>query len=173
MISKTMTKKINRQINREIYSGYFYLGMASYAKDSGLNGIANWFTVQMQEEFSHAQKLYDYVVQQGGRVMLETIEEPPQDFKSVTDLFHETLSHEKKVTKMINDLMKLAIKENDQATQIMLQWFVTEQVEEEANSMGMLQKLKLIGKDSSGLLMLDSELAQRVFTPPAAGGDAT
>ena len=168
MLSKKMIKALNRQINREIYSGYFYLAMASYAKDAGLDGVANWFNVQLQEELYHAQKFYAYVQQQSGRVMLETIEEPPQKFASITDLFGQTLEHEKKVTAMINDLVTLALDEKDRATEIMLQWFVTEQVEEESNAADILQKLKVFGEKGEALLMIDKELAARVFTPPAA-----
>jgi len=168
MLSKKMTNTINGQINREIYSAYLYLGMASYAVAEGLAGVANWFSVQVQEELAHAQKMYDYVNQQGGRVMLEAIEEPSQDFKSPEDLFKKTLAHEKKVTGLINDLMNIARSEKDHATEIFLQWFVTEQVEEEANATDILNKFKLMGKDGNGLFMIDSELSQRVFTPPAA-----
>ena len=168
MLSKKMIKAINHQINREIYSGYFYLAMASYAKDAGLDGVSNWFNVQLQEELAHAQKFYAYVQQQNGRVTLETIEEPPQKFASITDLFEQTLEHEKKVTAMINGLVTLALDEKDRATEIMLQWFVTEQVEEESNAADILQKLKVFGEKGEALLMIDKELAARVFTPPAA-----
>ncbi|HPN73229.1 MAG TPA: ferritin, partial [Candidatus Omnitrophota bacterium] len=134
MISDKMVKGITRQINREIYSGYFYLAMASFAQDAGLSGVANWFNVQLQEELSHAKKFYDYLQQRNVRVKLDAIEAPPQEFSSVTDLFKQTLEHEKKVTAMITDLVNMAIEEKDRATEIMLQWFVTEQVEEEANA---------------------------------------
>jgi ferritin len=168
MISDKMVKGITRQINREIYSGYFYLAMASYAQDAGLAGVANWFNIQLQEELSHAKKLYDYLQQQNVRVMLESIESPPQDFSSITDLFKQTLEHEKKVTAMINDLINMAIDQKDRATEIMLQWFVTEQVEEEANAQEILQKLKVFGEKGDALLMIDRELAGRIFSPPAA-----
>jgi ferritin len=168
MISDKMVKGITRQINREIYSGYFYLAMASYAQDAGLAGVANWFNIQLQEELSHSKKLYDYLQQQNVRVMLESIESPPQDFSSITDLFKQTLEHEKKVTAMINDLINMAIDQKDRATEIMLQWFVTEQVEEEANAQEILQKLKVFGEKGDALLMIDRELAGRIFSPPAA-----
>ena len=168
MISGKMIKSLNHQINREIYSGYFYLGMASWAAEQGLNGVANWFQVQLQEELSHAQKFYNYIVDQGGRVLLEAIEQPAQDFSSPLDLFEKTLEHEKKVTALINGLVKQAREENDTATEIFLQWLVTEQVEEESNANDLIQRFKLVGKDGSGLLMVDGELAARVFTPPAA-----
>lgn len=168
MVSKKMVKSINKQINREIYSAYLYGGMASFAVSEGLVGVANWFNVQVQEEMSHANKMYDYVNQQGGRVLLLDIEAPPQDFKTVNDLFNLTLEHEKVVTGLINGLVDIARAEKDHATEIFLQWFVTEQVEEESNAMDILQRLKLMGSEGNSLFLLDAELAKRIFTPPAA-----
>jgi len=167
MLSEKMIKSLNHQVNREIYSAYLYLGMASYSLNAGLSGVANWFNIQVREELSHAEKIYNYVSQQGGRVILEAIETPPQDFISAKDLFQKTLEHEKKVTALINDLVTLAKSEDDHATGIFLQWFVSEQVEEESNAMEILQKIDLVG-DGNGLFMLDNELGKRVFTPPAA-----
>ncbi len=166
MLSDKMIKAINGQINREMYSSYLYLGMASYAVSEGLSGIANWFNIQVQEELSHAHKMYDYVNQQGGRVVLLDIEQPPQEFSSIKELFEKTLEHEKIVTGLINQLVDFAKAEKDHATEIFLQWFVTEQIEEEANATDILQKMKLMGKDGNGLFMIDSELGKRVFTPP-------
>ena len=168
MLSEKMVKSINHQINREHYSAYLYLSMASYAAVEGLNGFANWFTVQMKEEMFHAEKMYNYVNQQGGRVLLEAIEKPQSDFSSMLDLFEKTLEHEKGVTAMINNLVKLAREENDYATESFLQWYVTEQIEEEASPAEIIQKLKFIGKDGRGLLMIDKDLAARVFTVPTA-----
>jgi len=168
MLSKKMLDSLNYQINRELYSAYLYMSMAAYAADSGLNGAANWFEVQTKEEMSHAQKFYNYVLQQGGRVVLDSIEAPPIEFKSILEPFEETLRHEKVVTGLINDLVKTAREENDNATEIFLQWFVTEQVEEEASAAEIIQKLKLVGNEGGGLFMIDKELAQRVFTPIAA-----
>lgn len=167
MISKKMTDSINTQINREMYSAYLYLSMAAYSTSAGLKGFANWFQVQIQEELFHARKMYDYVNQQGGRVVLKDIEAPPAEFKSAKELFAVTLEHEKKVTAMINKLATQARSENDHATEIFMQWFVTEQVEEEANALEILQKMELIGKDANGLFMMDTELAKRVFVAPA------
>jgi ferritin len=166
MLSVKMVKSINHQINREHYSAYLYLSMAAYAAAEGLNGFANWFTVQMKEEMFHAEKMFNYVNQQGGRVLLEAIEQPPADFSSIFDLFEKTLEHEKRVTAMIKNLVKLAREEDDYATESFLQWYVTEQVEEEANPAELIQKLKYIGKDGRGLLMIDKDLAARVFTVP-------
>jgi len=168
MLSEKMVMKLNYQINRELYSAYLYLSMASYADSEGLSGFANWFKIQAKEEEYHAEKMYNYVNQQGRRVVLEAIEQPQTDFTSMVDLFEQTLKHEKVVTSLINGLVKLAREENDYATESFLQWYVTEQVEEEANPAEMIQKLKYVGKDGRGLLMLDKELAARIFTPPPA-----
>ena len=166
MLSKKMVASFNEQINKEIYSAYLYLSMAAYVSSLGLNGFANWFTVQVQEEMIHAKKFYDYLIQQGGRVVLKAIDEPPKDFASPADLFEKTLEHEKKVTKRINVLVNQAKKENDHETDTFLQWFLTEQVEEEASPAEILQRLKIVGKDGNGLLTIDSQLATRVFVPP-------
>jgi ferritin len=163
-----MVNSLNIHINKEIYSAYLYLGMASYAASIGLSGVANWFNIQVKEELSHAEKFYNYVIQKGARVALDEIEKPPQKFTSAVDLYEKTLEHEQMVTKRINDLVDQARKEKDYATDAFLQWFVTEQVEEEANAGEILQKFKLIGADGNGLLVIDSQLAARVYTPPAA-----
>ncbi|MDP8217852.1 MAG: ferritin [Candidatus Theseobacter exili] len=166
MISKKMEMSINEQINREIFSAYLYLGMASYTASEGFSGVSNWFNVQVQEELAHAQIMYNYVIQQNGRVIMKAIEEPPQDFKSVLDLFEKTLEHERKVTAFIYGLVDIARKENDHATEIFLQWFVSEQVEEESSASDMVNKLKMAGDSENTLLMIDKDLAQRVFNPP-------
>jgi len=170
MLSEKMIKSLNGQINKELYSAYLYLSMAAHSTSIGLNGFANWFNVQVKEELTHAEKFYNYVNQQSGKVVLEAIDEPDKDFSSPADLFKRTLEHEQKVTKMINNLVDLAKKQNDHATETFLQWFVTEQIEEEANATENVQKLKLVGKDGNGLLMVDSQLATRVFVPPQTGG---
>ena len=158
MMNEKMLKRLNYQINREIYSGYFYLGMAAYAASIGRKGVANWFTAQMKEELVHAQKIYDYVERQGAKVFLEAIEEPPQEFSSVTDLFEKTLEHEKKVTGLIKGLVGLAAEEKDAETEQFLQWFVKEQIEEEAAPAGILKKL-----GEKGEAEVDDELAKRIF----------
>ena len=163
-----MEVALNEQLNKEIYSAYLYLSMSAYCTHIGLKGVANWFMVQYQEEMMHAMKIYDYINNQGGQVKLMAIDAPPTEFESPLDMFKKTLKHEKFITKCINDLVDLAIKEKDHATNIFLQWFVTEQIEEEANDNDILAKLKLVGKKGDALLMLDKELAARVFTPPPA-----
>lgn len=161
MISEKMNKAINEQITKELYSAYFYVGMAAYAASLSLNGVANWFKVQTREEIEHATKFMNYITEQGGHISLKTIDAPDQKFTSIPQLFSKTLEHEKIVTASIQGLVALAKKEGDTATEIFLQWFVTEQVEEEANPTEILQKLEIGGKTGSALLILDGILAQR------------
>jgi ferritin len=167
VLSEKMTEALNEQTNKEIYSAYLYLSMSAYSTFIGMKGFANWFMVQYQEETVHAMKIYDYINDQGGQVKLLAVAQPPTEFGSPLEMFEKTLEHEKFVTKCINDLVDLAIKEKDHASNIFLQWFVTEQIEEEANDNEIISKLKLVGKEGNGLFMIDKELAARVFTPPA------
>lgn len=164
MISNTMEKALNEQINKEMYSAYLYLSMSAHSTHSGLDGFANWFMVQYKEEMEHAMRLYSYLQDQGSKVQLKKIDEPFSTFKDPMDMFQKTLEHEKFITKSINDLMDLAIKEKDHATQIFLQWFVTEQIEEEANDNEIIGKLRLVGDKGNGMFMIDKELSQRTFT---------
>ena len=168
MLNEKMIEALNTQINKEIYSAYLYLSMSAHSTSTGLKGFANWFMVQYQEEMTHAMKIYDYINDHGGKVKLMAIDQPPTDFGSPLDMFEKTLNHERFVTKSINNLVEIAIEEKDHATQIFLQWFVTEQIEEEANDNEIISKLKLVGNEGNGLFMIDKELAGRVFTPPAA-----
>ena len=143
--------------------------MSAASAAMGLKGAANWFMVQYQEEMVHFMKFYNYVISQGGAVILATVKAPPSVFKSLLDMFEQTLKHEQFITRCINDLSDLALKEKDHATAVLLQWYVTEQVEEEANDNDVLARLRLVGKDGNGLFMVDNELATRVFAPsPAA-----
>ncbi|TFG37797.1 MAG: ferritin [Syntrophobacterales bacterium] len=168
MLNKKMLDELNTQINREIYSAYLYMSMSAYSQYIGLKGFANWFMVQYQEEMGHAMKIYHYVIDQGEKVTLKAIDGPPTEFESPLDMFEKTLVHEKFVTKSINELVDLAIDEKDHATKIFLQWFVTEQIEEEGNDNDIINQLKLIGGDGNGLLMLDRELGTRIYTPETA-----
>ncbi len=171
MISEQMQSAINEQINKELYSEYLYLSMAAYFDDLGLTGFSNWMRVQYQEEMFHAFKMYDYVLDQDGEVRLLAIDQPPHDFHSAENVFKTTLDHERKVTAMINNIMDLAVVEKDHATNIFMQWFVTEQIEEEATAKDILQQIKLAGATPQGLFLLDRELGQRVYTPPAAAAE--
>ncbi len=166
MVNKKIQAALNQQLNAELYSSYLYLSMSGYFKSLNLPGFANWMRVQTQEELVHAMKFYDFINERGGRVMLQGVEAPPTEWSSPLDVFENAYKHEQKVTGLINDLVNVAVGERDHATNIFLQWFVTEQVEEEASADEVVQKLKLVGKDSGGLFMLDGEMGQRVFTPP-------
>ncbi len=166
MLSKKMTTALNKHLNTELYSANLYLSMSSYANAIGLKGAATWFMVQYQEEMVHFMKFYDYLNSQGEQTLISAMQAPPSKFMSLLDMFVQTLKHEQFITTCINELADLALKEKDHATGIFLQWFITEQVEEEENDREIIGKLKLIGDNGYGLLMLDNELGTRVFTPP-------
>lgn len=166
MISKKMTTAINDQMNREIYSAYLYMSMSAFSSFIGLKGFANWFMVQYHEEMFHAMKMYEYILRQGENPKLQALKKLPTEWESPLDMFEKTLAHEQKVTKWINELMELAIEEKDHASRIFLQWYVTEQVEEEENDNDIIAKLKLIKSNAQGLIMLDQELAGRIATVP-------
>jgi ferritin len=167
MLSKKLEKEINKQINAELFSAYLYLSMASYLDFKNLPGFAHWMKMQFKEEQSHAQKLYDYINSRGGRVIFSQIESPQSDWKDVIDVFKDVYSHEQKVTGLINNLVNIAIEEKDHATVNILQWFVSEQVEEESSASDILEKLKYIEGKGPGLFMMDRELMQRSFAPTA------
>jgi ferritin len=167
MIGEKMIKALNDQLNAELYSSYLYLSMSAYFQSINLKGFANWMRVQTQEELLHAVKFYDFINNRGGRVKLAAIETPPSEWESPLQIFETAYQHEQKVTGLINNLVEIALEERDHATQIFLQWFVTEQVEEEDSANTVIQKLKLMGDAPGGMFMLDNELGQRVFTPPA------
>ena len=167
MISAAMEKLLNDQIQKEFYSAYFYLSMKAWFAEQNLDGFANFFDVQMKEERDHALKFYDYVIHVGGKVSLQGIDTPPVDFSTPLDLFRQNLAHEQFVTASIYNLVNLAIEEKDHKTNSFLQWFVTEQAEEEATAEGNIRKLQLIGDNAQGLFMLDAELAKRVYVPIA------
>lgn len=172
MLSNKMEAALNEQLNKELYSAYLYMSMSAYSTHIGLKGFANWFMVQYHEEMMHAMKFYNYINDQSEQVKLMAIDAPPTEFESPLDMFEKTLKHEQFVTKRINNLIDLAIKGKDHATNIFLQWFITEQIEEEANDNDVIAKLKLVGKKGDALLMLDKELSARVFTPPATSQPA-
>ncbi len=163
MLSKKMEKALNEQINKEMYSAYLYMAMSADTTYRGLDGFANWFMVQYHEEMEHATRIYNYINEQGGKVELQGIDQPPTKFKDPVDMFKKTLEHEQFITKSIHELVDLAKKENDYATEIFLQWFVTEQIEEEANDNEIIGKLEIVGNKGNGLYMIDRELAQRKF----------
>jgi ferritin len=168
MIDEKMQEALNKQLNAELYSAYLYLSMSTHFQSVNLGGFANWMRVQAREELLHAMKFYDYVNERGGRVTLLPVDEPPSQWHSPLAAFEHVYQHEQKVTSLINKLVDLAVKARDHATNNFLQWFVSEQVEEEASADEVVQRLKLVGDDRSGLFMIDRELAQRVFVAPAA-----
>lgn len=167
MLSDKMREALNRQLNSELYSSYLYLAMAAHFQAVNLAGFANWMRVQAQEELLHAIRFYDFINNRGSRARLLSVDAPPFEWESPLAAFEHVSQHERKVTGLINDLVNLAVEERDHATNNFLQWFVSEQVEEEASANDIVQKLKLIGDSGGGLFMIDQELAQRVFTPPA------
>jgi ferritin len=170
MISNKMEKALNEQVNAELFSAYLYLSMEAYFKSLNLNGFANWMMVQTQEEVSHAMKIYEFIDERGGRIILKAIDGPETEWNSPLAVFNAVYEHEQKVTGLINDIVNLAIEEKDHATNTFLQWFVNEQVEEESSADDIVQQLKMMEKAPGGLFLLDRELGQRVFTPPTAEG---
>ncbi len=168
MIPKKIEDAVNLQINKELFSEYLYLSMATWFAAEGLDGFENFFIVQAQEERFHAMKFYNFIKERGGRVILKKLEDPKTDFTSIREVFELSLEHEKFISNSINEIMDLAIKENDHATKSFLNWYVDEQVEEEASMQAVLDKLKYIGEKGHGVLMLDKEMAARTFTAPAA-----
>jgi ferritin len=161
MLSKALLEAINEQIKNEIQSAYLYLSMSAYCETLSLPGFATWLRIQWQEELSHAMKLFAMVNARGGQVVLQAIDKPPAKFKSPMDVFQQVLAHEQKVTSMINRLYGMAVKENDFASQIELQWFVKEQVEEEKTARDIIESLRIIGDSGTPLLMLDRQLGAR------------
>jgi len=171
MLSKTMQDALNGQINAELYSSYLYLSMSACFEAVNMPGMAGWMRVQAEEEKMHAMKIFDFIVDRGGRVTLTAIDTPPAEWKSPLTAFQAAHEHEQKVTGLINDLVALARKENDPATEIFLQWFVTEQVEEEKTADEIVQKLKMVGDQPVPLYMLDKELGARRSAGESAGGE--
>lgn len=169
MINEKMEKAFNDQINKELYSEYLYLSMQAYFERLNLKGFVNWFTVQVQEEHAHAMGMFNYVHERGGEVVLEAIDKPETNWESPLACFEQVLTHEEFVTSRINALMDVAEEVKDRAALSFLNWYLKEQVEEEASVGGVLATLRLIGDDKKALLMLDKELAARTFVQPVIG----
>jgi ferritin len=161
MLSQGIQEAINDQIHHEFHSAYVYLSMSAYLDAANFTGFAQWMRMQAKEEVNHAMKLFDYVNNRNGRVTLKALEQPPVNFKSVLDTFEHALQHEIKVTQMIHSLYALVTRENDYATQVALQWFINEQVEEEATATSVVDRLKIAGNDGAALLLLDREMGAR------------
>lgn len=171
MLSQKMQDALNDQINAEYFSSYLYLAMSAWCQEANLPGMASWFRVQAQEEMLHVMKFFQYVIDRKGRVLLAAIAKPDAEWKGSLDVFQAAYAHEQHVTARINKLVGLAIGENDYATHTLLQWFVNEQVEEEATVDAIVQQLKLADEAPAALFMLDRELGTRQFTPTAAAAD--
>jgi ferritin len=161
MLSDKLLTLLNDQVNHEHYSSYLYLSMAAYFESKNLNGFANWMKVQSGEEYEHGMKFYEYIFDRGGKATLQTISAPPVEWNGAADLFDHVLQHEQKVTSLINTIYAEALKENDYPTQVMLHWFINEQVEEEKNAQQIVDQLAMIGGMPQGLMMLDRALAAR------------
>ena len=165
MLKNEMIEALNKQINEEMYSSYLYLSMSAWFEGIGLKGFANWMMVQHKEEMDHAMKIYRYLQEQGAGVKLMAINEPPSEWEGPMDAMNATLKHEQHITACINNLVDLAEELKDRATYNFLQWYIDEQVEEEANDREIIDALKLIGDAKNALFMLDKDLAQRIYVP--------
>ena len=161
MLNKKIEDAFNDQINAELFSSYLYLAMSAHLEDTAMKGMARWMKFQAKEEMEHAMKFVDFIAERGGRVVYKGIETPQSEWNSPLEIFKAAYEHEQYITKRINDLMELAIPEKDFASQVFLQWFVSEQVEEEANADEIVKKLEMIGEGRNGIYMLDRELGQR------------
>lgn len=161
MMTQTMTDTFNEQINRELYSAYLYTSMEHWFMKKGLKGFANWFKVQAKEELTHARKMMDYVNERGGRIRLKAIAMPDCDWQNILSVFENSLSHEEYVTSEINRITNLAEEEKDKASEIFLQWFITEQIEEENSINGIIDALKMIGNSVVATFDMDKELLKR------------
>lgn len=168
MITEQMEKLLNDQIQKEFYSAYLYISFESYLASRNLNGFAHWFRVQAMEEKDHALIFINYLNQVGGRVKLQSINAPEWDFRSIEEVFMNQLEHERYVTSSIYHIVDQAIEERDHKTNSFLKWFIDEQAEEEANAEANLSKIRLVGEtDGRGILMLDAEMATRIYVTPA------
>lgn len=168
MLKEKMLTALNEQINAEQYSAFLYLSMSSWFHDKGLPGFANWMYIQYQEELTHANKLFNYVVERGEKPVLKAIDQMPVEWDGIIEIYEATLKHEQLVTSLIDNLVDVAIEVRDHATQSFLQWFVDEQVEEEANVTEILDNLKLINGQGNGIFMLDREMRGRTFVDTTA-----
>lgn len=168
-MNEKMVKAFNEQINKEFYSEFLYLAMKGYFAELNLQGFVNWFDVQVQEERAHAYGMFDYVIERGASIELLAIDKPEVKGKTPLEIFEQVLEHEKFVTSRINYLMDVAEEVKDRAALSFLDWYLKEQVEEEASVGGVLATLKLIGDDKNALLLLDKDLATRTFVQPVIG----
>ncbi len=167
MLSPTLEKALNEQINHEFYSAHLYLSMSAYFRSIDLEGFAHWMKMQFEEETFHGMKILEFIDAREGRIKLQSIAAPPIEWEAPLAVFEQTCEHERKVTGLINQLAALAETENDRAASNFLQWFIAEQIEEEATAKSIKAKLKFAGGSPTGLLMLDQEMAKRTFAASA------
>ena len=169
MFSEAVQEAMNEQIKNEIYSAYIYLSMSAHFEAVNLSGFAHWMRLQSEEELEHAMKFFHYINDRGGRVELRAIDQPPVEWGTPVEIFETALAHEQKVSAMINNLYEIALKEKDYPSQVMLQWYIDEQVEEESHVGDIVLKLEQMADAPGGAYLLDKELGARVFTMPPAG----
>ena len=167
-LSNRLREAINTHIAAELYSAYLYLSMSAYSDSINMPGFAQWMRVQHQEEIAHALKLFDFVNDRGGRVVIQAIDQPPADFQSPLDVMVKTLDHEQHVTSLVDRLYELAVEESDYPAQVLLQWFISEQVEEEKAVVQIIEQLKLVGDDGAGMLIIDNALMGRTASTAGA-----
>lgn len=172
MITKRMEEELNEQINKELYSSYLYLSMSAYCAATGFMGFANWMRVQAQEELAHAMKIFDYIIERGGDAKLAAVNQPDATWINLTNVFEATLKHERFISASINHLMEVAMEEKDFASMSFLNWYIDEQIEEEANADELLKKLQFISEDKNAMLLMDKDLATRVFVPIDSNANA-
>lgn len=171
MMTQKLQEAINKQINEELFSAYLYLSMAAWLDGKNFKGVSHWMNIQAQEELGHAMKFVNFMQERGAKVVYAQIASPQTDWETLVNVFEDTCKHEAMITSYINDLVDLALKERDHAAYNLLQWFVDEQVEEEASAQEILEKMKLVGDNGAALFMIDSELSQRT-APPATSNTA-
>lgn len=172
MINEKVAKVLIEQVNKELYSAYLYLSMSAHFSDIGLLGFANWMRIQAQEEQAHAMLIYDFLIDRGEKVVLSAIDAPQSKWNNSLEVMEEVLKHEMYVTELINNIVTVAESVRDRATMSYMNWFIDEQVEEEANAQDIISKLKLIGDDKSALYLLDKDLSARVFVQPVVKASA-
>jgi ferritin len=164
MITQRLQEEFNEQIKYELYSAYMYMAMSAYCSDRNLSGFAHWMRMQAEEEVDHAMRFYNFLLERGGRVELQAIDRPPVEYGSPLQVMEKSLEHERFVTSRINQLYDVAVEEADHPAAVMLQWFITEQVEEEATIDEIVQRMKMFGEEGPALLMVDSQLGARTTT---------
>lgn len=170
MLNERVNEAVNAQLNSEVSSSYLYLSMAAYFESEDLEGFAQWMKAQAEEEWMHAMKLYDYLVERGYRVELQAIEKPKASWESPLGAFKDAQKHERKITKKVNEVAEVASEAGDRATENVMDWFIDEQVEEESTIGRVVKRVKLAGDDPSALLMLDAEMGKRTAPPASQAG---